>query len=205
MVAGAAADGYLTTASSYDGYMYVFGKGKSKTTVEAPLTAVPKGQGILIQGSITDQSPAQPDSPCISKESMATYMEYLHMQKPIPSGYKVTGVPIQLLAIDANGHVIDIGTMTSDVGGTFKSAWTPPDEGLYTITANFVGDDSYGSSWAETGLSVGPAPAASPTVTTTPISFDAINNTVMTTVIGGVIAIIIAIAIVGLLMLRKRP
>ena len=42
---GGIADGYLTFANSYDGYMYVFGKGKSTTTVAAPMTAIPKGTG----------------------------------------------------------------------------------------------------------------------------------------------------------------
>ena len=42
MSKGAIADGYLTAANSYDGYMYVFGKGKSATTVTAPDVVVPK-------------------------------------------------------------------------------------------------------------------------------------------------------------------
>ena len=32
---GAVADGYLTGSDMYDGYMYVFGKGKSDTTVDS--------------------------------------------------------------------------------------------------------------------------------------------------------------------------
>ena len=201
MAAGAVADGYLTAENRYDGYMYVFGKGKSSTTVSAPQTTVTEGVPVLIQGTVTDQSPAQPGTPCISKESMATYMEYLHMQKPIPSGYTVTGVPVQLLAISSEGNVIDIGTVTSDVSGSFKSAWTPPNEGLYTITASFAGDDSYGSSWAETGLSIGPAP--------TPITFPQAPTppdytmTIVGTGIGIVIAVAIAVAI-AVLLLRKR-
>jgi len=115
----------------------------------------------LIKGTVLDQSPAQPGTPCVSKESMATYMEYLHMQKPIPDGYVVTGVPVTLLAIGSDGNVIDIGTVKSDLGG-FRCEWTPPDEDLYTITASFMGDDSYGSSWAATASSVGPAPEPVP-------------------------------------------
>ena len=99
MSAGAVADGYLTASNSYDGYMYVFGRGKSATTVTSSDKTIAKGASVLIEGTVMDQSPAQPKTPCISKESMATYMEYLHMQKPIPSGYVVTGVPVQLLAI----------------------------------------------------------------------------------------------------------
>jgi hypothetical protein len=128
---------------------------------------------------------------------MATYMEFLHMQKPIPTTYTVTGVPVQLYAIDSDSNVIDIGTTTSDVSGSFKATWTPPEEGLYTITANFAGDDSYGSSWAETGLSVGPAPTT-PLPPETPVIPD-----YTWTIIGGVIAVIIAVAI-AVLILRKR-
>ncbi len=79
---GPIADGYLT-ASGYDGYTYAFGKGKSETTVTAPDVAVPKGTALTIKGTVLDMSPAQPDTPCVSKESMATQMEYLHLQMPI--------------------------------------------------------------------------------------------------------------------------
>ena len=197
MSAGAISDGYLTASNGYDGYMYVFGKGKSQTTVSAPKT-IAQGASVVIEGTVLDQSPAQPGTPCVSKDSMATYMEYLHMQKPIPSGYMVTGVPVKLLAIDVTGNVIDIGTVTSDVSGSFKAAWTPPNEGLYTITANFAGDESYGSSWAETGVSVGPAPE--------PIQFPEQPTPAdyTMTIIGAAIAVIIAVALVGALILMKR-
>lgn len=199
---GGVADGYLTASNSYDGYMYVYGKGQSKTTVEAPLTAIPKGEGILIQGTVADQSPGQPGTPCISKDSMTVYMEYLHMQKPIPSGYIVTGVPVTLLAIDQNGAVTEIGTVKSDVSGTFKAEWTPPNEGLYTVTATFAGDDSYGSSWAETGLSVGAALAtpATPEKTVVPDY----TMTIIEAAIAIIVAVVLTIAIVGVLMLRKK-
>ena len=157
----AIADGILLGANTYDGYIYAFGKGPTAIEVSAPQTTVASGSTVLIQGTVLDQSPAQPGTPCVSKESMATYMEYLHMQKPIPDGYVVTGVPVMLLACDSSGNVIEIDTVTSDLGG-FRHEWTPPDEGLYTITATFMGDDSYGSSWAATGLSVGPAPEPAP-------------------------------------------
>ncbi len=44
MAPGAVADGYLAAADTYDGYMYVFGKGKSATTVTAPEMTIAKGQ-----------------------------------------------------------------------------------------------------------------------------------------------------------------
>ena len=204
MAPGAVADGYLTAGNSYDGYMYVFGKGKSATTVTAPQTAVAKGTSVLIQGTVLDQSPAQPGTPCVSKDSMATYMEYLHMQHPIDGldhNITVTGVPVLLLAVDSNGNAINIGTTTSDVSGTFGMAWTPPNEGTYKIIATFAGDDSYGSSWAETRVSIGPAPVTPETPAIPP------PTDYTMTIVGAAIAIIIAVAIaVGLavLMLRKR-
>jgi hypothetical protein len=132
-------------------------------------------------------------------------MEYLHLQRPQDGLYHnetVTGVPVLLMAFDSNNNYITIGTATSDVSGSFQYAWTPPDEGVYKISAIFAGDDSYGSSWAETGLSVGPAPA-SPTPTATPPEAAPDN----TPLIYATLAIIIAIVIVGLLIilaLRKR-
>jgi outer membrane protein assembly factor BamB len=200
---GAIADGYMTIFSS-DGYMYVYGKGKSATTVTASPKTIANGAAVLIEGTVLDQSPAQPGTPCVSKESMATYMEYLHKQLPIDGIYHnvtVTGVPVRLLAIDSNGTVIDIGTATSDVSGTFGYAWTPPKEDIYKITATFAGDDSYGSSWAETHVSVGPAPASP---TPTPEQPQAAPDSIPY-IIGIGIAIILAVAVATILILKKRP
>jgi hypothetical protein len=84
---------------------------------------------------------------------------------------------------------------------TFAMPWTPPKQDTYTITASFAGDNSYGSSSAATAVSVGHA-LTTPTTPEIPTPVD----TTMT-IIAGVIAIIVAIAIVGLviiLVLRKR-
>ena len=199
----AVADGYLVTSNGDDGYMYVYGKGKSATTVTAPDTSVPLGTTLTIKGSVLDQSPAQPDTPCVSKESMTTQMEYLHMQLPIGGVWNnvtLTGVPVSLSAIDSKGTVVDIGTVTTNgYYGTFGKTWTPPSQDTYTIIASFAGDDSYGSSAAATAVTVGPAPQTPETPTfPTPIDYTM-------TIIAGVIAVIIAVAIVGILVLRKRP
>jgi hypothetical protein len=200
MCPGLVSDGYLTATNEYDGLMYVFGKGQSATTVTAPLTTVTENVPILIQGTVLDMSPAQPGTPCVSKDSMSTYMEYLHMQAPIDGiwhNVTVTGVPVTLLSLDKDGHAINIGTATSDISGNFQMAWTPPAQGVYKITASFLGDDSYGSSWAEAGVSVGPAPE--------PITFPEQPTPAdyTWTIIGMGIAIIVAIAI-AVLILRKR-
>jgi hypothetical protein len=224
MSPGPVEDGYLTASSSYDGYTYVFGKGKSKTAVTAPQTAVPKGTEVLIQGTVMDMSPgdqgswqnptAPLDSPskegtvqCVSAASMATLMNYLYMRRPLDGLYHnetITGVPVLLTAIGSKGNVISIGTTTTNgYYGTFGMAWTPPDQDTYTIMASFAGDDSYGSSSAATGLAVGPAPA-SPTPTPTAQPQAQPDNTPL---MYATLAIIVAIVIVGLLLLlalRKR-
>ncbi len=205
MAPGPIADGYLTAGNFYDGYLYAFGKGLSATTVSAPQTSITSGTGIVISGTVLDQSPAQPGKACVSDESMGTYMEYLHMQQPIDGIYHnitITGVPVSIDAVDPNGNYMHIKTVTSDVSGTFSYTWNPTIAGDYQITATFAGSGGYGSSWAETHVNVVEAPAA--TATPTPISFDAINSTVTTTIIGGVVAIIIAVALVGVLLLRKH-
>ncbi len=83
---GATADGYLAFDNFYDGFLYVFGKGESETTVAVPQTAVTQGQSVIISGTVLDQSPGQPGTPCVSKESMTAWMEYLHMQTQISNG-----------------------------------------------------------------------------------------------------------------------
>jgi len=113
----------------------------------------------LIKGTVLDQSPAQPDTPCVSTDSVAAWMEHVHLQRDLPAD--LTGVPVTLTAIGSDDSVIDIGTTTTNAYyGTFSHAWTPPDEGTYEIIASFAGDDSYGSSAAATAVTVGPAPAA---------------------------------------------
>lgn len=201
---GAIADGYMCVSESYTGTMYVLGKGKSQTTVTAPDVEVAKGAAVMIKGSVLDLSPAQPNTPCVSKESMATQMEYLHKQLPIGGLWgneTITGVPVILTAIDPNGNSIDIGTATTNgYYGTFSFAWTPELEGEYQILANFVGDESYGSSGASTAIVIGAGPSATQTPTTT----DVVMPPFELYTIGAAIAIIIAIALATLLILRKR-
>ena len=197
----AIADGYLSV-SAFDGYQYIFGKGKTAATVTASPKTIANGAQVLIEGTVLDQSPAQSGTPCVSKDSMRTQMEYLHKQQPIDGLYHnetITGVPVTLTAIGSKGTVVDIGSVTTNgYYGTFSKAWTPPNEDTYTITASFAADDSYGSSSAATAVTVGPAPAT-PETPATPVIPD-----YTMTIIGAAIAVIIAVAIVGALILMKR-
>jgi len=193
------ADGYLAASNSYDGYMYVFGKGKSATTVTAPDTAITLGDSIVIRGTVTDQTPAQLGTACVSDESMSAWMEYLHMQKPMPTN--VIGVPVILDVLDSNGNYRTIDTVTTDASGTFSCMWEPDIPGKYTLIATFAGSESYGSSWAETAFGVVEEPAATPEPTPKPASAAELYFVPATA------GIIVAIAVVGvllMLMLRKR-
>ncbi len=205
---GAISDGYLAYSNAYDCIEYIVGKGLSQTTITSPDVTVPVGSGLVIKGSVLDKSPGQPGTPCVSKDSMTTQMEYLHWQMPIDGIYHnltITGVPVSIDAIDPNGNPVHITTVTSDgYSGTFAYTWAPTIAGNYKVTATFTGDDSYGSSFAATYTTVVSATTTTaPTPTASPLNL-ATTTDLMTYIVAGVIAIIIAIAIVGVLMLRKR-
>ena len=206
MTPGAIADGYLTASNSYDGYMYVFGKGQSATTVSAPQTAITAGTPAIISGTVLDQSPAQKGKACVSEASMTTYMEYIHMQQPIDGlwhNITVTGVPVSIDAVDPNGNSMHIGTATSDVSGIFAYTWTPAIAGNYKIMATFIGSNSYGSSYGETAATVVNAPAITSTATPNQATA-ATTSDVMTFSLIGAIIVIIALAIVAVLLLKRK-
>jgi hypothetical protein len=177
---GAIADGFLVEWNSYDCQIYTFGKGQTITALSASPKIVVKGNSILLEGSVTDESPGTKDPdrtarfpygvPAISDANMSDWMEYVYMQQLKPTN--ATGVPVHLTAIDPNGNSQEIGTATSDTDGKFSVMWTPPVEGKYTIVANFEGSNSYYASHAETALGVSvaqsPAPTATPTAAPTP-------------------------------------
>jgi hypothetical protein len=190
------------TLATREGVMYTFGKGLSETTVSAPQLPLALGQKALLTGSVLDLSPAQPNTPCVSKESMAAQMEHLHLQVPIGGVHGdvlMVGVPVSLDVIGPNGNSIHLATVTSDgYSGTFAfDGWAPDVAGLYTITATFAGDESYGSSFATTYITV----SADSNATLT--NSDDANNTIITVVVCATIAIIVALVLVGLWIRRK--
>lgn len=200
--AGASADGYLTTQSNYDGTMYVLGKSKSSTTISAPQTAIAKGGSVVITGSVLDQAPASAGTPCVSDESMSTWMDYLHFQMPIDGIYHnitITGVPVSIDAVDPNGNFVHIADVTSSMSGSYSYVWEPEMVGKYTITATFMGSNAYGSSYAETAVGVVEAP-----VTSTPESTTVTMPPFELYIAGSTIAII-AVILLAVLLLRKRP
>jgi hypothetical protein len=162
MIAGASAYGYLTAASTYDGTMYVLGKGQSKTSISGPQTAVTQGSGVVLTGKVLDQSPASLDKvaggiACVADESMAMWMDYNYLQMPM-GGFSgdetVKGVLVVLTAENEHGEYTYIGETYTDGSGTFSYLWEPEEVGKYTVTATFQGSNAYGSSYDTTAIGV---------------------------------------------------
>ncbi len=169
-------DGIIATMNTYDTRIYAVGKGPSAISVEVPIDVIPQGSSITIRGMITDISAGTQSSaltsrfphgvPAVSDESMSEWMKYVYMQFPMPT--QVTGVEVILEAVDPTGHFFVIDKVVSDGAGMFKKMWKPETQGEYTIIARFAGSKSYWPSYAESAISVGPAPDPYPTVTIPP-------------------------------------
>ena len=207
------ADGFLAYYNYYDNQIYSIGMGPSQTKVSAPDLAATVGTPVVIRGTVMDISAGTQQNeqkadfpngvPCASDASMSQWMEYVYMQKPMPTNF--TGVTVSLNAVDPNGNLIHVGDATTNSNGVFDYTWTPPTiTGNYAITATFAGTNSYWPSTAATGVTVQNTPAS--TAPTATAQSNLVNSSeLMTYLAVGVIAIIIAIAIVGVLIIRKRP
>jgi hypothetical protein len=189
--------------NGYDNQIYAYGKGQSATTVTASPKVSVHGDSVLIEGTVTDQSPGQTclgipaaGTPAIADDSMSAWMEYLYQQQPMPTDAK--GVTVTLDVIDANGNFRSIGTATSDTSGTFSYMWEPDIPGKYTLIATFQGSESYYASYAETAFGITEAPPATPPPQY-PIPID-----YTLPIVGATIVLLIAIAIIGILLLRKK-
>ena len=203
------ADGYLVAYNGYDSSAYVFGKGPSKTTVTAPNPVTSVGSPIVITGSVTDISAGSQQEavaanfpnglPCVSDASMSAFMEAVYEQQPMPTN--IIGVPVTISVLDSNGNSRVIGTTTTNAMGNYGLTWMPDIPGNFTVTATFAGTNGYYGSAASTYFY---ASALTHAPTAAPITGYAITSDLMTYMVGGVIIIVIAIAVVGLLILRKH-
>jgi outer membrane protein assembly factor BamB len=205
------ADGHILALNFFDNEIYCFGKGPSATTVTASPKVSVHGTSVIVEGTITDQTPtgrrntndmfdfSLKGTPAISDEDQAAWMEYMFMQQARPENAK--GVEVILETLDPNGNFYEIGKTTSDINGNYAYMFTPDVPGEYQILARFEGSKAYGPSYASTYLGVDEAPQATPTPTPPPPS------TADVYLMPATIGIIVAIAVVGLviiLMLRKR-
>ena len=204
----AIADGFATWFNGYDNQIYSVGRGPSAITVDAPKASIELGKSLIISGTVTDISSGTKQNqqaadfpngvPCVSDASMNDWMGYVYQQKPIPTN--ATGVTVTLSVLDSNNNFRTIGTTTTDLSGAYSYQWTPDISGKYTVYASFAGNNGYWPSSSETSFGVD---MVTPTATQAPLA-KATSNDPMYFVVSTT-AIIIAIAIVGILMLRKRP
>jgi len=196
------ADCMLLSHNLYDNQIYAFGKGPSAITVTATAGV---GNAVTIQGTVTDQSPGAKQLvedgkfnivPAIADTYQSVWMSYLYEQQPLPNSFPcdTAGVQVTLSATDPTGKTIDIGTVTSDASGHFAISWTPPGQGLYTITAAFKGSNSYYASSDETSIAISSTTASS---ATTALPLD-------TLIIVATIIIIIVIIIAAVVITRKH-
>ena len=186
--------------------------GPSATTVTAPDIGVTTATPITITGTVMDISAGSQQQavaanfphglPCVSDASMTQFMEAVYEQQPMPTN--TTGVPVTLTVIDSNGNHRTIGTTTTDASGMYSYTWTPDIPGSYTLIATFAGTQSYYGSSAQTAFYAS-SPSATPAPTAAPVTGLATMSGVTIGIAAAVIAIIIAIAIVGLLLIRKKP
>lgn len=196
--------------AGYDNRIYAFGKGASETSIEAGPKTSTNGDAILVEGYVTDIAPGTADYdvaarfpngvPAVSDMSMTDFMQYVWMQYPKPTN--TTGVPVTISVVDPNGNNYIVGTATSDADGFYSCSFTPEVSGTYKVLATFAGSKSYWGSHDATAIAVGdPEATATPMPTPAPTAVDLYF-------LPAVIAIIIAIALVGLviiLVLKKRP
>ena len=201
-------DSIIAGFSSYDNKVVAIGRGPSATTVNAPDISAPFGTAVTIKGTVNDISPGTQDDAiklrfpsgvaAVSDESMSEWMKYVYMQFPRPS--TAAGVEVSLMVVDSNNNSYEIGKTTTDSSGTYSLAWTPEISGKYTIIANFAGTHSYWPSYAETAMNVLDAPTPTQTGTETIVMPPFEMYLAIATV-----AIIAAIVIVGILLLKKKP
>jgi hypothetical protein len=202
-------DGKVVGLNYFDAEIYCIGPGPSATTVSAPQTVPALGSSVMITGTVTDQTPTGKrngnynfdftlkGTPAISDADMGRWMEYLFEDQIMPADAK--GVEVSLDTVDPNGNYVHIGTVTSDINGNYGYAFTPDVPGTYQIIATFAGSKAYGASSSTTYLSVGEAPpaTAAPPEYPQPIDYTL-------AIIGAVVVLLIAIAIVGILLYRKK-
>jgi hypothetical protein len=207
----AISDGYATWFNGLDNQIYVVGRGPSTTTVEAPMTDIPQGTGLVIRGTVMDVSSGTTQNeqaarfangvPLSSDATMKDWMGYVYQQKPLPTNFK--GVEVTIDVIDSNGNYRNIGTATTDATGTYSYQWTPDITGKYTVIATFHGTNGYWPSYTETNFAVDPAhPTTAPTATPPQSAADLYF---VPAIAGLFVAIIVVIALLAILLLRKRP
>jgi hypothetical protein len=199
-------DSVIATMDTYDQRVYAIGKGPSATTVSAPDTAVPYGKAVTVRGMVTDVSPGTNDVkltlrfpngvPAVCDANMSDWMLYVYKQYELPAD--VVGVDVVISVLDPNNNCYEVARTTSDASGYFGCTFVPEVPGFYKVIASFEGSGAYYGSFAETFVNVEAAPEPTPTATPEP------REPVGTYFAISTIVMVVAIAIVAFLLLRRR-
>ncbi len=221
-------DGHLVSLNAYDNRIYCYAKGPSETTVSASPKVSAWGSSVIVEGTVTDQSPGAMGAACIADEYMTDWMEYLYMQQACPQN--AMGVEVKLEALDPNGNFYEIDRTTCDQTGYYSFMFEPEVPGKYTLIATFEGSDGYYSSYATTTIGVdeveavqgpqgetgpqgatgpqgptGPTGATGPTGTQGPAGPAAAADSNIVTIAGAAIVVaIVAIVVAAYGILKKR-
>jgi hypothetical protein len=208
---GVIGDSIIATMDTYDQRVYAIGKGSSAITVNAPENGLVVGDSMIIKGNIYDTSPGTQTPeltarfptgvPAVSDASQSQWMLYVYKQFERPTN--VTGVPIELNVVDANGNYRTIGTTTSDADGFYSIEWTPDIEGKFTLYASFPGSAAYYPSHAVTAFAA--APEAQTTTQPTEESQSDADLYFLPMSIAIIVAVVVIGALIMLLLLRKKP
>jgi hypothetical protein len=208
----AIADGQSVFYNGYDDSIYDLGQGPTATTVAAGPEVTALGSNVVIQGTVMDVSVGTQQTqvkgnfpngvPACSSGTMTAWMGYVYQQQPIPTNF--TGVPVQLYVLDANGNYRPIGTATTTSSGTYSYVWKPDIPGSYTIYANFAGDQDYWPSNAQSTFNVMSSTSTAPTPTVTTVT-QSLADTYFVPVSAVIIVLLIVVAALAILALRKRP
>jgi hypothetical protein len=193
--------------NGYDNNIYSIGRGPSALTVAAQYFDT----SIVIRGTVTDTSAGTKQAtqaadfpngvPVASDASMKDWMGYVYQQKPLPTNF--TGVDVTVDVFDSNGNYRNIGTATTDATGMYSLTWTPDIPGNFIVVATFHGTNGYWPSYSETTFAVSPPhPTTAPVETAAPSTADLYF---VPAIAGLFVLIIIVLAVVLVLMLRKRP
>ena len=207
----AIADGYTNLFNSYVQEIYTLGKGPSQTTVAVGPKSSTLGGNVVIEGTVYDVSVGLqttelkgrfPSGVPVSADSgMGDWMAYVYEHQIPPANF--TGVDVHLLVLDSNGNWQDLGTTTTDIKGQYSMSWAPEISGDFQVYAYFDGTNGYWPSSAETAFNMVEAPATpTPQPTAPPTTAE---QYFLPMSIGMIIAIVVVIALLAIMLLRKRP
>ncbi|MCW3983705.1 MAG: hypothetical protein NWE96_06885 [Candidatus Bathyarchaeota archaeon] len=204
-------DSIIATMDTYDQRIYAIGKGPSQVTATAPDVSVEFGKNVVIKGTVTDVSPGTKSAalqmrfpngvPAVSDASQSQWMLYVYKQFAFPSD--VTGVPLTISVLDANGNYRTIGTTTTDASGAYSFNWKPDIPGKYIVYVTFLGSEAYYGSSAQNAFFVEDEPAATAAPTAPP---ESVADMYFIPAIAGLfILVIIVLVLVVVSMMKKRP